>query len=391
MARWQIDTGKIANYLGHMVSIDSINPDLVPGGAGEGKIADWLLDTCWSLGLDAHLQETAPHRPNVIARWKGSGNGKSLLLTGHTDVVGIENMTIEPFKPVIENGRLYGRGSFDMKGGLAAILGAIVALKAANFQPAGDLILGFVTDEEYYSIGTDALVKEVKADAAILTEPSDMGVCIAHRGFAWLTITVEGLAAHGSLYDEGVDAIRNMRHVLDVIDLMEREILPQKTHPILGRASVHASVIDGGLGWSTYPDRCTLKVEHRLLPGETGKDVMQLWQTSLQQIQANQPDFKAQVALDFERPAFETTPDSPIVQTLDSAYQTVTGKAPEHTGMLAWLDSALLSAAGIPTVILGPGGDGAHAAVEYVNLEEVVTCAAIIAETAARWVGEATA
>jgi acetylornithine deacetylase len=383
----RIDTDQTTRYLQDMVRIDSVNPGLVPGGAGEVEMARWLVSTCEALGLEVRLQETAPNRPNVIARWRGCGGGKSLLLTGHTDTVGIENMLDDPFNPRIEDGKLYGRGSYDMKGGLASILGAVAALRASRFTPAGDIVLGFVTDEEYVSIGTDALVREVHTDAAILTEPTSCELCIAHKGFAWLTLTTHGLAAHGSLYNDGVDAIRHMGRVLAAIDTMESDILPQRTHPLLGRPSVHASLISGGLGLSTYPDTCQLRVEHRLLPDETGDTALKLWREALDRISQSVSGFRADVTLDVYRPGYEIDYDAPIVRTMQSAVTGVTGSAPPYYGMWAWLDSAVLGRAGIPTVIYGPGGAGAHAAVEYVHLEDVFTCAAAIAEATRNWCG----
>lgn len=383
----RIDTDLTTRYLQAMVRVNSINPGLVPGSAGEGKIARWLAATCESLGLEVHLQETAPDRPNVIARWRGSGDGKSLLLTGHTDTVGIENMQGDPLDARIEAGCLYGRGSFDMKGGLASILGGVAALHSSGFAPKGDLWLGFVTDEEYGSIGTDALVKEIRADAAILTEPTACNICVAHKGFAWLTITTHGFATHGSLYTQGIDAVAHMGRVLTTLETMEREMLPQRSHVLLGRPSVHASLINGGLGLSTYPDSCQLKIEHRLLPDETGDHVLQLWKDTLQRLTQSDPQFRADVTLDFFRPGLEVERDAPIVQSLHSALVKVTGDEPEYFGMSAWMDSAILGRAGIPTVIFGPGGAGAHAAVEYVNLADVFTCAAVLAETVTQWCG----
>jgi acetylornithine deacetylase len=382
---WQIDNERTTRYLQEMVRIDSINPGLVAGAKGESDIAVWLVDTCRELGLTMQLQQTAPSRPNVIARWLGSGGGKSLLLTGHTDVVSVENMQGNPFDGRIENGRLYGRGSLDMKGGLASILGAVKALKDGGFTPKGDIILGFVTDEEYLSIGTDALVKEVKADAAILTEPTDCDICIAHKGFLWLTLTTQGKAAHGSLYDEGVDAIAHMGRLLAALDKFNAD--SPKRHPLLERASAHASIIGGGLGVSTYPDQCKLQIEHRLLPDETAETVMNYWRGVIDELTKTVPHFSATLTSDFFRPGYEIERSAPITQMLDAAYQTALGKAPEYMGMFAWLDSAILGRAGIPTIILGPSGEGAHAAVEYVVLEDVMSCAAVIAEAASKWTG----
>lgn len=382
-----IDMPLITDYLQEMVRIDSVNPGLAAGGAGENHIAQWLADTCRALGLEVHLQETAPNRPNVLARWPGRGGGKSLLLTGHMDVVSVENMEGDPFDGRIENGRLYGRGAYDMKGGLASILGAIQALRAAAFHPAGDIWLGFVTDEEYLSIGTDALVTLIQPDAAILTEPTDVQICVAHKGFAWLTLTTYGKAAHGSRYTEGVDAISQMQYLLKMISTLENEVFADDLHPLLGRNSVHASLIQGGLGLSTYPDQCSLQIEHRYLPDLQAGEILNLWQDEIDDLTKTIPAFRASVRLDFERPGYQIEQSAPIVQALHHAFVQVMDTDPRYMGMYAWLDSAILGRANIPTVIIGPGGAGMHAAVEYVNLQDVFDCAAIIAQTSARWAG----
>ena len=386
-SRYPIDTALTTQYLQQMVQIDSVNPGLSVGGVGEGAVAEWLYQTCLALGLQVEFQETAPNRPNVIARWVGSGEGKSLLLTGHTDVVSVENMQGNPFDGRIENRRLYGRGSYDMKGGLASILGAVAALKAVNFQPAGDIWLGFVTDEEYLSIGTDALVTTIKPDAAILTEPTGVQICVAHKGFAWLTLTTYGKATHGSLYEEGVDAINHMQHLLKMISTLEQKVFVDDLHPLLGRNSVHASLISGGLGLSTYPDQCSLQIEHRYLPDFQAEEIVRLWQDEIDDLTKTVPGFKATVKLDFERPGYEIQQNVPIVQTMHRAYSEVMQTEPPYMGMYAWLDAAILGRADISTVILGPGGEGAHAAVEYVNLQDVFDCAAVIAQATADWVG----
>jgi acetylornithine deacetylase len=384
MTAWTIDTLQTTRWLQDMVRINSINPDLAQGGAGEEEIARWLVTLCQNLGLETHLQYAAPNRPNVIACWRGSGGGKSLLLTGHTDTVGIENMTGDPLDGRIEGERLYGRGSYDMKGGLAATLGAVAALKSGGFQPQGDVILGFVCDEEYASIGMDALVQDVHADAALLVEPTDGKIVTAHKGFVWLTLETRGRAAHGSLYTQGVDAIAHMGRLLNEIERMENETFPQREHPLLGRPSVHASLIQGGLGWSTYPDSCTLKVEHRILPDETPADVTALWNRAIEQLQQQDEQFQATVTLDLERPGYEIDRDAPIVATLHEAV-TQENTIPTYGGIWAWMDSAILGRAGIPTVIYGTGGEGAHAAVEFVSLRDVFHCAAVYGRVVQAW------
>lgn len=384
MTRWPINSEQITRYLTDMVAINSINPSMASDGPGEAEMAAWLVKACQDIGLETRIQEAAPGRPNVIARWRGAGGGKSVLLTGHTDVVQVNDMTIEPFSPCIKDGRMYGRGALDMKSGLAAILGAVSALREGGFEPAGDIILGFVIDEEFSSLGTKALVAEVRADAAILPEPSNLSIAIAHKGFAWVTLATQGRAAHGSLYEVGVDAIAHMGRLLGEMEVMEQEVFPRRVHPLLGRSSAHASLIEGGLGASTYPDTCTVKIEHRQLPDETPENILALWQGAIDRLSAADPRFSATVTLDLSQPSYEIEPDAPLVRTVQAAYRRVLGSEPGIQGMFGWLDSALLSLAGIPTVIIGPGGEGAHAASEYVVLDTVFRCAAVIAEATAQ-------
>jgi acetylornithine deacetylase len=384
MTGWPIDNQQITRYLADMVAINSVNPSMSPDGPGEAEMAAWLLKICQGIGLETQQQEVLPGRPNVIARWRGTGGGKSVLLTGHTDVVQVNDMVIEPFVPRVENGLMYGRGALDMKSGLAAILGAVTALRAGGFEPAGDVILGFVIDEEFGSLGTKALIDVVKADHAILPEPSNLSIAIAHKGFAWITLTTHGRAAHGSLYERGIDAIAHMGRLLRELEIMEQEIFPRRVHPLLGRSSAHASLIEGGLGASTYPDTCTVKIEHRQLPDETPESMLALWQQAKARLSAAEPHFSATAALDLAQPSYELEPGSPLVKTVQAAYRRVLGSEPLVQGMFGWLDSALLGLAGIPTVIIGPGGEGAHAACEYVHLDKVFRCAAVIAEATTR-------
>ncbi|MBL8131374.1 MAG: M20/M25/M40 family metallo-hydrolase [Anaerolineae bacterium] len=378
-----IDERYTLDSLREMVRTASVNPTLAEGGMGELAMAEWLAAACERLGFVVEVQDAAPGRPNVIARHSGTGGGHSLLLTGHTDTVGTLDMTIDPFGAEISEGRLYGRGSQDMKGGLAAILGAARAL--VERPHAGDLILAFVVDEEYASIGASALVERVRADAAILTEPTDERLCIAHKGFAWLSLRTEGRAAHGSLYNTGIDAIAHMGRLVAFIERLERDIFPRQVHPLLGRTSVHASAISGGLGLSTYPDACTLQVEHRLLPDDSPDALLALWQAEIDRHHAADPAFEASVALDLTRPGYGIAPDAPIVETLGGAIRSMTGAAPEFWGMPAWLDSAIIGRAGTPTAIYGPRGAGMHGAEEYVEVESVIRCARVIAAAAAGW------
>lgn len=380
-----VDPHQTTRFLAELVAIDSVNPDLVLGAAGEGEAARWLARTCCTLGLEVQTRDAAPGRPNVLARWPGAGARPSLLLTGHTDTVSLEGMSGPPLEPRVVDGRLYGRGALDMKGGLAAILGAVAALKAAGFAPQGDLWLGFVADEEYASVGTEALVRDIQPAAAVLTEPTDLALCVAHKGFVWLQLDAQGRAAHGSQFGAGVDAIAHAGKLLSAMEAMNRA--PTQTHPLLSRPSVHASAIQGGLGWSTYPDRCRLQLEHRTHPNQTAEAVLHDWQQAIDALRAADPDFSVNIKQVFQRSGYEIAREAPVVRALHAAFVHALGREPIYAGTSGWLDSALLGAAGVPTVIFGPGGQGAHAAVEYVELDSVTACARVLAALATAWLG----
>lgn len=377
------DRARVVRLLQALVATESVNPSLVPGGAGERAIAELIAAECLAMGLEVRVDEVAPNRPNVIARLVGRRVGPRLLLCGHTDTVSAAGMA-EPFSGRVDGDRLYGRGAYDMKGGVAAILEAARLVAGAGL-PAGELVAAFVVDEEYASLGAADLVSRERADAAVIAEPTALDLCVAHKGFLWARLETAGRAAHGSRYDAGDDAITRMGHVLVALDRLEREVLPQRTHPLLGRASLHAATIEGGLGWSTYPDRCVLAVERRLLPGERDADVLAELEAVLRQAAERSPGLQGSVAVVMSRPPFEIARDAPVVRALVASVQAAGGRTPRLVGEHPWFDAALLGAAGVPTVIFGPAGAGAHAAEEWVDVPSVVTCAEVLADLTRRW------
>ena len=255
------------------MQVDSRNPDLVPGAPAEGEVARALAAVLEAWGFRVSLQEVVPGRPNVVARI-GKPGGRSLMFNGHLDVVGVDGMTHAPFDGATTDGRLYGRGATDMKGGVAAMCCA--AWRAAQSGLAGEVVVAAVVDEEWQSAGTKGLLERgVRADACIVTEPTRLAIAPAHKGFTWTEVTFTGRAAHGSRYDVGIDAIRHAGLLLAELDRLEREELVLHTHPLLGHASLHAASISGGSGWSTYPDQCLLTVERRTVPGESPDDAVQ--------------------------------------------------------------------------------------------------------------------
>lgn len=345
--------------LKELIAIDSVNPSLVPGGAGETEIAGRVADELRSFGADTVIREAAPGRPNVVGILD-RGAGKSLMLCGHSDTVGVEGMAA-PFDPVERDGKVFGRGAQDMKGGVASILGAARVL--AERLRAGKLVVAIVADEEYASIGAEAVAKEWVADAAVVCEPTDLVVGVGHKGFEWVEVTTEGVAAHGSRPEDGVDAIAMMGRVLTGLEALERKFIAGKPHPLLGRPSVHASLIAGGRELSTYPDRCALSIERRTVTGED-REILEREIESLLDDLRRDPRFRATSRFLFHRAPY-LTPEKHELPRLLGAKQ---------AAMSFWTDAAILGAAGMASVIFGPGGAGLHGVEEYVRADEVIAC-----------------
>jgi acetylornithine deacetylase len=369
-----------------LVRIDSRNPSLAAGGPGESACVELLRGVLDTWGFRVEVHDAAPGRPNLLARIggaKGSG-ARSLMLSGHLDVVGIEGMTHAPFDGEEREGRLYGRGAADMKGGIAAMCAA--AWRAARDDLPGEIVVAAAADEEFESIGTRAMLERgVRADAAIVGEPTRLEIMPAHRGFVWIEVVVSGRAAHGSRWDIGVDAIRHAGLLLAELDILDAGELSRREHPLLGRASLHASMIEGGIGMSTYPDRCVLRLERRTLPGERDDTVIAEVERACAAVRARRPSFAAVVRRLMSQGPSDVAVDAPIVRALDSALRD-RGEPVRVSGMSAWTDAALLNAAGIPAVCFGPGDISlAHAAEEYIPLDEIDRASAALSALAQRW------
>ena len=381
MTEIQIKREDLLNLWQDLIKIESVNPSLSRKGTGEAAIARYIGDYLEKLGLAVQLQEIEKNRVNVIGVLKGTGGGPSLMLNGHTDTVSADTTEMDPFAAEEKDGKIYGRGALDMKAGVAALIMAVRSIMENGITLKGDVILTLVADEEYASIGTEAIVNEYTADAAIICEPSDLDIVIAHKGFAWTRVEVFGHAAHGSQPNKGVDAIVKAGKVLAAIDELGQTELKKKTHPLLGSPSIHASLIEGGTELSTYPDYCKIELERRNLPGEDRKHVTEEMQVLLQNLRRQDDQFKADFDVFFVRPAFEIASDQPIVQTVSRAFESICRRAAKFEGMWGWLDSAILAQAGIPTVIFGPSGVGAHAAVEYADVESVITTTRVLVQS----------
>jgi acetylornithine deacetylase len=364
----------VAKLVADLVAIDSVNPDLVSGGSGEAAIARFIADWLTAAGLEVHLDEILPGRPNVIAVAHGTGVGRALMFNGHMDTVGVGGMT-GPHQPFIQGGRLYGRGAYDMKGGLAACMAAVA--EAQKRPLAGDVIFTAVMDEEFAGLGTLDTAAKYKADAAILAEPTEMQLVIAHKGFVWLDIETHGVAAHGSRPDLGVDAIAKMGKVLVELEMLNQRLLAAPTHALLKSGSLHASLINGGRELSSYPERCALSVERRTIPGESPEFVEAQIREILHRLAAADGQFKATVRRGLDRAPLEARDESGIAAMVEHSASQVTGRPTEVAGVSYWTDAASLSQAGIPAVLFGPQGAGAHAVEEWVDLRSVQQCQTI--------------
>jgi acetylornithine deacetylase len=367
--------------LADLVAIDSVNPALVPGGAGEAEIAAFVAAWLADRGLEVTVDEPRPGRPSVVGVARGAGGGPSLMLNAHLDTVGVEGMD-RPHEPIVRDGRLHGRGAYDMKGGLAAIMAAAAA--AADEELSGDVIVAAVADEEHSSEGVQSVLRRWRADACVVTEPTHLAACVAHKGFAWAQLETRGRAAHGSRADLGIDAIVGMAPALAGIPALQRR-LGEDAHPLLGSASLHASLISGGQELSSYPERCVLEIERRTLPGESADDVERELDDLLALARAADPRLGTELRMGLVREPFEVDPAAGIVATLRAAAARTLGAEPEIVGHKAWMDAAFIAAAGIPTVVFGPTGEGAHAVQEHVELESVEQVAAVVLETARRF------
>ncbi len=359
------------DLLRKLVAIDSTNPDLGEG-AGEAEIADAVAAWLTAAGLGAVVEQAAPGRPNVVAVAAGRGGGRRLMLNAHLDTVGVAGYD-DPFALRVEGGRGHGRGALDTKAGLVAAMRAVVA--AASMRLRGDVVLTAVADEEAGSLGTEAIVAGHDADAAIVLEPTGLVPAVAHRGFAWGTVTVHGVAAHGSRADLGVDAIVHVAPVLEAAGALAARLAAGPADPRLGPAGVHASLIGGGQEMSSYPAECVVDLERRLLPGESVTD----WEAELAELAASvRPPARADWSAGFHRAPLQLDPGEPVVAAVRDAAAAELGTDPGVGGAPWWTDAALLTGAGIPAVIFGPAGEGLHSHDEWVDLASIEACERVL-------------
>lgn len=362
-----------------LIGIPSVNPQLDHDGAGETDIASSCTEWLTARGFAVERLETAPGRPSIVGVKHGTGGGRSLMLNGHLDTVGVAMYAGEPFEARVEDGKVFGRGAFDMKGGIAAIL---AAAERATVDPLpGDLIVTLVADEEFGSIGTAEVLSRYRADAAIVAEPSELELTLAHRGFAWFEVEFSGRAAHGSMPEQGIDAIAGASSLLALVDELRLRLEGMPRHPLLGHGTVRVATISGGVDAATVAPSCSLTLERRTLPGETIDDVEAELRSLVAEAAASVPGLSATLTRLVGRGAFEADPASTIVATVSAAFEAVTGELPAVRGEPFWTDAGLIAEAGIPCLVVGVDGGGAHADEEWVTVASLETLTDVLEGT----------
>lgn len=371
----EINQQRLLDLAADLVRIPSENP---PGN--EAAVADYLAAYFRRLGIEPTVQEIAFGRPNVLVRLEGQEPGPHLIFNGHTDVVPAgPGWTTDPYGAEIRDGRLYGRGSADMKGGVAAMIEAVLTVyQGTSFR--GAITLAMVADEEEGGGGTRHAVQQgLRGDWAIIPEPTDLRPVIAHKGDFNFSITVHGQAAHGSVPERGVNAIYGAGRLLTAIQELNAR-LAARSHPLVGNPTISVGTIHGGEITCMVPAVCRVAVDRRVIPGERPDDVIDEVRDLLATLSQDDPDFRAEMEVPIQALPMELAPDQPVVSALRHATRRVAGADPGVFGWAATCDASILAEeAQTPTVIFGPGSieQAAHRPDESVAVDELVACAEI--------------
>jgi acetylornithine deacetylase/succinyl-diaminopimelate desuccinylase family protein len=361
----------LIDTLASLVRINSINPSY-EGGPGEREIATWIRGYFEQRGIEVWEQEVFPNRPNVIARLRGKNPNRRIILEAHTDTVSVKGMTIPPFEPRIEDGKMYGRGSCDTKAGLAGMMHAVASLHEEGIHPPCEVWLAAAVDEEFSYRGVVKLCEGLTGHAALVAEPTGLRAVIATKGVLRFRMLVRGKSAHSSKPHLGVNAISHMARIVLALE-QDHLRLAATPHPLLGPATCNVGVIHGGVQINFVPDACAIEIDRRLLPGERTVDVLAHYQGMLDQLKAEHPTMEVVI----EDPplltdeALETPAESDAAQCASAVLRDM-GLDAELCGVPFGCDASKLSRQGIPSLVFGPGSiDRAHAAVEYVELDQV--------------------
>lgn len=381
----KIDKNETIAVLKKLVSIKSVNPD-IESGNGEIEVSNFIAEYLKKGGLEVHTQDVKDGRFNVIGILKGSGERKGLMFNGHVDTVGVRNMTIDPLKPIVENDKLYGRGSCDMKAAIAAMMVTLKAMKESNMSPKGDLIISTVVGEEFDNVGAKKLVGfhfSKPLGAIIVGEPTSLQLAIKHKGYINIVIETKGKAAHGSVPEKGIDAIEKMAKIIVKLDEM-KETASRKSNDLLGPPKMHTSMIEGGREWSVIPDQCVLKVEVRTIPEYKTADAMKDLQKIIADLSSKDPNLKASTSIFLDGEPLDTSPNEPIVKNLTQVFEKLKGTKLPVIGVPYGTEAPIFAKGfGAATCVMGPGDiKQAHTTDEYVITSEVIDAAIIYAHTA---------
>ena len=369
----KMDRDRVILDLREMIAIPSVNPfdNSVRAGFREQEMAAFYLERMSALGMDIDSCEVAPGRPNVWGVLKGQGDGPSLMLSGHLDTVGTQNYP-DAFVAKLEGGRVYGRGSCDMKAALAGYLEVVRLVQASGTVLRGDLVVAGVVDEEHHMIGSRHLGRHgPRADYGIIGEPTDLAICPAHRGQVGFVVRIRGKACHSSRPEDGVNAIEGMCRVIEALRGYGAELMMRESHELCGQRRYSPGVIRGGTTVSTVPDFCELEVDRRTLPGETADEVRQELEAVLEALKRSCPDLNYELC----GPSLDVAPlDIPVasrvVQTVKRGYRKVSGREGDVNGFVGGTDAPNF---GFPTLIFGPGSVAqAHSLNEYVAIDDVI-------------------
>lgn len=365
-----------------LVAIDSVSPSLVPGAAGEAVVAAAVAERLEAAGF-AVRTVGAPERPSVIAISEGSRPGRTVVLNGHLDTVGVDGMA-SPFAARTEGERMSGRGTSDMKGGVAGLIVAAEAL--ARDDAPGRLIVALVADEEDGSIGATEVLESLhgeRMDVCLIAEPTWLDLAVAHRGYAVVRVEITGRGAHSSQPEEAIDVMPAMTRLLAGVAGRDAELREAPPHPLLSHGSLMATVARAGVAPFTVAARAEVLIERRTLPGEPADVALAEVQALVDGIGGPVTWTVEQV---IERRAWQADTDGPAAELMESLFAALPEK-PERTGAPYWMESALWQEAGVPTVVCGPAGGGLHAVDEWVDLAQLRAFPVAVADAVGRFLG----
>jgi len=366
-----------------LVRTQSVNP---PGN--ELAAAEYVVEALKRSDVEAELVMHSENRASVLARLKGQGKGPALIYNGHLDTVpvGAEKWIHEPFGGEVAEGRIWGRGAADMKGGLAAMMAAMKVLAEARVPLKGDLILAATAGEEIDSVGAAAVAKMLSQEpiqALFIAEPTYNEIYIAEKGVFWVQIETFGKTAHGSMPDKGRNAILMM---VEIINEFQKMDIPCQTHPILGGFTRSLNTISGGVKTNVVPDHCVATIDMRTVPGQDHSAILRRLENIIQELSRRLPDFRATVKAVNDHASVETSPSEPVVQKFSALVSEMTGRKMVFKGANYFSDAVgFLPFLKLPLILFGPGEPGqAHQPNERVEISKLVEAARIFTVTAAR-------